>query len=422
MKRAIVFAGGGSKGSYEFGAWSALRDLGQSFDIATGTSIGSINAGFYVQDDYEAAKEMWSTLSVDKIFATPVKLERSITALADQMDLIRPFLKSYINKKGADITPFIENLNGYANEDKFFSSEVDFGLVAVAFPSLIPIEVTKSQIKRGYFAKWIQASCACFPVFPTCEIDGKSYIDGGYYDNLPIATAFRLGAEEVVAIDLNTVSAHEAYAVNPFVKLIKPSRDLGAFMDFDREKLDANIRLGYNDTMKAFGKYYGNVYTFMGSPETLSQIDRLSRDFTYQLTKAETYTLKEKQRLFQRNAVNAPCTRRLTEYSGKASPEMRDFLIAAIEITAKQLLYPDDLLYSFESVFQRLRLDAYPIKKELEAGLAEGITAFASLRRDRTKEKEHRLIELKRSENDYEEIIAAVLLNELFKMVDTDLN
>ena len=61
MKRAIVFAGGGSKGSYEFGAWSALRDLGQSFDIATGTSIGSINAGFYVQDDYEAAKEMWST-------------------------------------------------------------------------------------------------------------------------------------------------------------------------------------------------------------------------------------------------------------------------------------------------------------------------------------------------------------------------
>ena len=56
MKRAIVFAGGGSKGAYEFGAWSALRDVGQSFDIAAGTSIGSIIAGFCVQDDYDAQR------------------------------------------------------------------------------------------------------------------------------------------------------------------------------------------------------------------------------------------------------------------------------------------------------------------------------------------------------------------------------
>jgi|CZCB01.1.fsa_nt_gi predicted acylesterase/phospholipase RssA len=416
MKRAIVFAGGGSKGSYEFGAWSALRDLGQSFDIAAGTSIGSINAGFYVQDDYEAAKEMWSTLSVDKIFANPVKLEHSITALADQMDTIRPFLKAYINKKGADVTPFIENLNSYANEEKFFSSEVDYGLMTVAFPALIPVEITKSQIERGYLAKWIQASCACFPVFPTCEIDGKSYIDGGFYDNLPIATAFRLGAEEVVAIDLNPVSAHEAYALNPYVKLIKPARDLGSFMDFDRASLDRNIRLGYNDTMKAFGKYHGRLYTFMGSDETMNRLEKLSKDFTYEITRAETYPLKEKQRLFQRNAVNAPCTRRLADYSGKNSPTMLDFLISAIEITARLLAYPDDLLYSFESIFQMLRLDAYPIKEELERGLPEGIAAFSKLKRE--KNKEHRLLDLKRSENDYEEIIATVLLKELFKLVE----
>ena len=27
MKKAIVFAGGGSKGAYEYGVWKALREL-----------------------------------------------------------------------------------------------------------------------------------------------------------------------------------------------------------------------------------------------------------------------------------------------------------------------------------------------------------------------------------------------------------
>ena len=41
-KKAIVFAGGGSKGAYQAGAWKALEELGEHFDIATGTSIGSL--------------------------------------------------------------------------------------------------------------------------------------------------------------------------------------------------------------------------------------------------------------------------------------------------------------------------------------------------------------------------------------------
>ena len=58
MKKAIVFAGGGSKGAYQVGAWKALNELGETFQIATGTSIGSINAGLYVQHDFDAAYEM----------------------------------------------------------------------------------------------------------------------------------------------------------------------------------------------------------------------------------------------------------------------------------------------------------------------------------------------------------------------------
>lgn len=35
MKRAIVLAGGGTKGSYEVGVWRALNELGIDYQIVT---------------------------------------------------------------------------------------------------------------------------------------------------------------------------------------------------------------------------------------------------------------------------------------------------------------------------------------------------------------------------------------------------
>ena len=51
MKRALVFGGGGSKGAYEIGVWKALDALGQTFDIVTGTSIGSMIGVFICAKD-----------------------------------------------------------------------------------------------------------------------------------------------------------------------------------------------------------------------------------------------------------------------------------------------------------------------------------------------------------------------------------
>ena len=53
------------------------------------------------------------------------------------------------------------------------------------------------------------ASCACFPAVATKEIDGQHYIDGGYYDNLPINLAISMGADEVIAVDLKAIGLKE---------------------------------------------------------------------------------------------------------------------------------------------------------------------------------------------------------------------
>ena len=47
--KAIVLSGGGSKGSYQIGAWKALRKLKINYDIVTGTSVGALNGALMVQ-------------------------------------------------------------------------------------------------------------------------------------------------------------------------------------------------------------------------------------------------------------------------------------------------------------------------------------------------------------------------------------
>ena len=81
MKRALVLGGGGSKGAYELGVWRALDELGISFDIVTGTSIGAMIGAMYVQKQFERCLGLWEQLSVDDIIANGVNLDMDIELL-----------------------------------------------------------------------------------------------------------------------------------------------------------------------------------------------------------------------------------------------------------------------------------------------------------------------------------------------------
>ena len=290
-KKAIVFAGGGSKGAYQLGAWKALNELGETFDIATGTSIGSINAAFYVQNDFSEAEKMWNEVTAGDIMENGINFDVSLDSIISQKDNIIPFIKNYINTKSADNTPFLATVQRYFSAEKFFGSPVDFALITVNYKGLAPSELAPCEITKAQMQsdpenawKWIAASSSCFPVFPPMEIDGQHYIDGGYYDNIPIASAFKLGASSVVAIDLNTENNHEGYLRHPRVTYIRPSKDLGNFLNFDRSVLARSQRLGYNDTMKAFGRYYGIRYTF--TPDAASEVylDEITEKFVQVLS------------------------------------------------------------------------------------------------------------------------------------------
>jgi predicted acylesterase/phospholipase RssA len=64
LKIGLVLAGGGFKGSFQIGAWKALREklaeMGITrFHAIAGTSVGALNAVLIANDDPQAAERIW---------------------------------------------------------------------------------------------------------------------------------------------------------------------------------------------------------------------------------------------------------------------------------------------------------------------------------------------------------------------------
>ena len=275
MKLGIALAGGGSKGAYEMGVWMALKELDVAYDIVTGTSIGAVNGMMMVQGDYEPCLELWSRMTAEELMKNGLNLKHDMDYYFENRDQLLVFAKAYAAQHGADISPYIEKLHQYVRPEAFLTSQVDYALVTARFPTLQYTEVHKADMQPDNIWKWMLASSSCFPVFPTCDVDGQTYIDGGYADNLPISAAFRLGAERVIAVALKQGAFEKKYANHPLVTCIEPSRPLGGFLIFEQDIIQKNLALGYTDAMKTMGRYYGRVYALKpGGREALREAMR----------------------------------------------------------------------------------------------------------------------------------------------------
>lgn len=262
MKRALVLAGGGTRGIYQLGVLEALKEIGEyRFDMITGTSVGALNAMMLVQHDFDAMQDMYEHLESDQIINGFVPDNMSVGSLFRERGNLIPSFKTWLSMHGVDIRPFEDMVHRYYHEEKFFASEIDFGCIAATAHGHDPVYVTKEMMKE-HGEDWLIASASAFPVFPVKEIDGNEYVDGGYFDNLPVDFALRLGAEEVIAIDLSCEPKHPNYLGRRNIIYIRPHEELFSFLVFDKEKMGHARRIGWLDGMKAFGRLCGERYAF----------------------------------------------------------------------------------------------------------------------------------------------------------------
>lgn len=258
-KLGLVLSGGGSKGAYEIGVYKALRKLGKRPDIITGTSVGALNGVLLVQNDYLNAVKLWRSISFDKVYdetSFPVCDNPALTAV------YKMYVKAFITEGGMDISKLRSLFDKYYKPRKFFASNIDYGLVTYNLSKNEPLFMTKKDLTSDTVKDYVMASASCYPAFKPQKIGDDLYIDGGYYDNLPINLAVSLGAEEIIAVDLRAVGFKRATKVDVPVTVISPRNKIVSFLVFDKEKSREALRYGYNDTMKVFGKLDGNLFTF----------------------------------------------------------------------------------------------------------------------------------------------------------------
>ena len=258
--RALVLAGGGARGSYQVGVWRALTELGWRPGIITGTSVGSLNGAMFALDLYETARDMWLTIRSQDVMELP---EQN----ADLSEL-HAFLRDVVRQGGMDVSPLEEIVERVLDEDALRASPIRFGLVTVEKRGLKPRELPLEEIPKGKVKDYLLASAACFPALRAKQIDGVQFLDGGYRDNMPTALAQKMGAEELVCVDLEGVGITLPNRTGLPTTMVRSYWELGDILHFDPDTARRNIELGYYDTLRAFGRLRGCAYAVAKNEQT----------------------------------------------------------------------------------------------------------------------------------------------------------
>ncbi|MGX8834882.1 patatin-like phospholipase family protein [Amedibacillus sp. YH-ame6] len=374
MKKALVLGGGGSKGAYEIGVWKALNELDMKFDIVTGTSIGALIGVLVVQNDYEKALQLWEHLSVEDVMVNGVNMDMDIELIMSQKGKYIDFLSSYLHHKGADISPFVEIVKNMYNPKKFFESKLDYGCMTVNFSKHCAQPMLKKDMSETDVVDYIIASASCFPAFPMKIINDEKFIDGGYHDNVPIELARAMGAEEIVAVDLKSIGKYQVHKPQPDTIYIEPYVPLGSFLLFEKDRIERNMKLGYQDAMKAFGKYWGYIYTFpLTETECISDFEDKMEDAFFNI---DVILVRDKMKLLTKKVVDHEIKHALEDYQTYEHPFLAlieriafDFEIDDLEIRNFNELVEEVLQIADHNVttFHRDEHSKLVIKESLES-------------------------------------------------------
>lgn len=362
MKKGLALCGGGAKGSYEAGCFKALEELGEKFDIVTGTSIGCLNAAMYCQHDLKRDYDLWEKLDVSMIMKYGFNFDRYdiINGIRNNRNSINMVL-NFVTNRGADIRPLKKLINQYIDPEKIINSDITFGIVTAQFSQMKGVEVDANKLSPDEIKDYILASASCWPVFPVCKIGDKTFVDGGYYDNLPINYCLRLGSDEVVAIDLNMEPTHKEYLNKSFVRYIKPTHNLGTFMQFDHERIMKNIALGYLDTMKSYKRYQGYRYTL-----TFDMPDIKYQDLVDRYIEIYSYCQRNVIKHTKRNIYEGTVLDYLSEYTTRSLTK-KELAIRAVEVFAELLNIDYFIVYDLKSLLNEAlsKLLEVPYRKDL---------------------------------------------------------
>jgi NTE family protein len=210
-QRVLVLQGGGALGSYQAGAYQALSHQDFEPDWIAGISIGAINAAIIAGNAPEKRvarlKEFWDLVSSPVPWNPIVKSDRGRTVFNEtSAALIATFgvpgfftprippaplwpQGSPQSQSYYDTSPLRKTLERMVDFDRIndLKTRLSVGAVSVTtgnFRYFDNVEFKKLGKKIG--PEHIMASGALPPGFPSIEIEGEHYWDGGIASNTPL--------------------------------------------------------------------------------------------------------------------------------------------------------------------------------------------------------------------------------------------
>lgn len=348
----LVFAGGGAKGSYEIGVWKALMELKIPIIAVAGTSVGALNGAMVVQGDFEAAKSIWTDISVQDVMDVQKDIldkESSTSSFMDRINMI----KETIIGGGLDVTPLSNLLHSVIDEEKIRKSPIDLGLVTFSLTDFKPVRLFKDDIPEGQLIDYLMAS-ACFPAFKPKEIDNKRFIDGGVYDNIPISLITEKGIKNIIVVDISGVGMPKKVDTDGLnIINIKTSQDLGKTLDFDKERSKVNMEIGYLDALKAFGRINGKKYYIMPDDNNLKNRDDIGPDLLLSMYRIIGITPSSTPTPLSRS-ITVKLFKNIDRYMDEQLNKKDAMYMALSEITAEQLGIEKKATYTLEGLNEEI--------------------------------------------------------------------
>jgi NTE family protein len=207
LKVGLALGGGGARGLAHIGVLKVLKRENIPINLIVGTSMGAIiGAAYALKKDIstlEKIVEKYSKIGVFNInlsFSEKEKKDKPyfFKKMSDFLKKVYAFnlelRREYLND-GEDLKKIINDLVG----DKVFAdTKIPFAAVAADL-----IKGEKVILNQGKLFNALLASASIPGIFPPIILDGKTLVDGGIVDVVPIETARSLGANFIIAVNVS---------------------------------------------------------------------------------------------------------------------------------------------------------------------------------------------------------------------------
>lgn len=275
----IVLEGGGAKGAYQVGAWKALQEAGLKIKGIAGTSVGALNGAMMCMGDVKRAEHIWENISYSKVMdVDDDTMKRLIQGKLSLKDTVKEIL-SFAGEGGMDVTPLRKLIDECVDVETLQNSPISFYVRTFNVDELKELDVDIKELEPDLVKDILLASAYIFPLFKNEKLHGKTYIDGGIIDNVPLDSLIKRNYKDIIMIRIFGIGRDKPVKIpeDTTVLSIEPRVDLGNIIDFDPEKSKRNMVAGYYDALRFIYGLEGFIYYIDDDHDEVYYLEQLAR-------------------------------------------------------------------------------------------------------------------------------------------------